>query len=78
PNPFRSEARVKLNLAVGAEVSYEMYDLLGSRVLSKSPVLQARGQSELKLDARDLLPGLYLLKVKVGAEMHTLKLNLIR
>lgn len=78
PNPFRGEANLMLDLPARTEVSAEMFDLLGNRVMVVAPELKARGKSEVKLDGQGLPPGLYLLKVLVGAELHTLKINLIR
>ncbi|HRZ76676.1 MAG TPA: T9SS type A sorting domain-containing protein, partial [Bacteroidales bacterium] len=75
PNPFRQEARVQLNLDQAGEVGLELFDLLGSRVLQTLPRPMPQGESTLSLDGSSLRPGLYLLKVKVGNEVYTRKVN---
>jgi hypothetical protein len=69
PNPFASETTLRYDLPVDAEVSVEVYDVLGRRVVEVAPEAVAAGAGRtVTLDAA-LPSGAYI--YRVTAEMPT-------
>ncbi|MEL6616317.1 MAG: FlgD immunoglobulin-like domain containing protein, partial [Bacteroidota bacterium] len=67
PNPFRATTRLRLELPEAAEVTVEVYDIVGRRVLTVSPGAVASGPAEVEIDGRDLGAGTYLWRVRADA-----------
>ncbi len=79
PNPARSSAQVRLELASAAAVTVEVYSMLGQRVaVLASDAPMAAGLSELTLETGRLAAGVYVVRVRAGGEVATQKLTVIR
>ena len=79
PNPARQSARVRVDLPAAADVSVELYTVLGQRVValaSRAPM--AAGLNELALDTSRLAAGVYVIRVVAGDQIATQKLTVIR
>ena len=79
PNPTRSGAEIALTLAVPSEVTVEVYDMLGRRVMQphvRVPLSAGAHGLPVRLDG--LAPGVYVVSVQAGAERSTGKLTVVR
>ncbi len=75
PNPASGITRMRWTLARTANVSLTLYDVSGrevERLLVDSP--QGPGEHEVRFDASALPNGLYLCRLRAGAESVTRKL----
>lgn len=73
PNPSRGIFNVRLKLALGKKVSFDIKDILGNRVYYSSPVLVA-GSFNKTIDMTHLSKGIYLLITQVGINSITEKI----
>ena len=72
PNPFRESTSLALSLGRDAEVSLEVFDLLGRRVLEQQGLrMQAGGRQRLAIEGLGRVSGIYLYRVKATAERQT-------
>ncbi len=78
PNPFNANTRITFFLDRAAEVSISVFDALGREVLSRSNQRYAAGQHALLLEATDWPSGLYLCRLRKGAQSQTIKMLMIR
>ncbi|MDX1532083.1 MAG: T9SS type A sorting domain-containing protein, partial [Rhodothermales bacterium] len=78
PNPARGAATVEVGLPESADVRVEVVDVLGRvvAVLHRGPL--AAGGHRLGLDGRALVPGLYVVRATVGADVLTRRVTLLR
>ena len=83
PNPFTGETRLEIGLPAKSDVRVEVFDVAGRRVRDTLMPAQAKGWSDVRLDARDdrgrLLPsGVYFYRVHAGHETVTKKMVIAR
>ena len=78
PNPAVDELLVNFSLAASSMVSIRMHNQIGSEVMSQEYGLQNEGQHQFKIDTAELSTGLYHLKIEVGTEVLTKKINVLR
>ena len=71
PNPFRERATLRLELPAAAEVTVEVYDVLGRLVLAEPVGQRAAGAAEVTIDGSALGAGTYVWRVRadVGGEV---------
>lgn len=67
PQPAAGRVQVDYVLAGGADVRFELYDLLGRRVALAPEGWRAPGGHRARLEAPGLPPGVYLLRLHAGA-----------
>ena len=73
PNPFRGSTRMELSLAKDAQVSVEVFDLLGRRVMEQPPrLIHAGARHSLTLAGLSDTPGVYLYRVVIVMGRQTL------
>lgn len=73
PNPnMGQETTVEVSLTADTEVQIEMYDLSGRRIDQQRYTNLPAGMHTMTLDARGLVSGLYLVKVRLRNETETL------
>ncbi len=80
PRPARGQTRIAFAVGTAPVVRLSLYDVLGRRVqvLADAPMFEG-GPYEATLDAADLAPGLYFLRIEAGsAESRTEPLIVIR
>ena len=71
PNPFNPTTNILLDLATPAEVTVQVYDVLGRNVLSiQDQQMQAGARQTINIDASSLASGIYIYQVsaKTGSE----------
>jgi hypothetical protein len=78
PNPFRGEAQVTLSLSRPAEVEAALYDVLGREVAVLASGRYPVGHHEVALDAGQLPPGVYVVRVTAGGAFATTTVTLLR
>jgi cyclomaltodextrinase / maltogenic alpha-amylase / neopullulanase len=78
PNPFTGETTVVFDLPAASLVSYEVFDLLGRRVLNGRSELLPAGRRELRLNAGALTSGVYLLRVRAGDAVQSRQITVVR
>ena len=83
PNPFNSETAIRFALEARGEVELVIYNLSGQRVAVLVDDERAAGRYELRWDGRDdqgrsLATGVYLYRLRVGTQVETRKLLLLR
>jgi len=84
PNPFNPETAISFTLPEKSEVSLDIYNVLGRRVirLIENPSLPA-GTHKIVWDGRDqngrsLASGVYFYRLSVGNESHSRKMILLK
>jgi len=78
PNPFNLATRFSYALASGAEVSLEVYNLLGRKVATVVKEHQAAGYKSVQWDASDCASGVYFYKLTVGEFSQTKRAMLLK
>jgi choice-of-anchor B domain-containing protein len=72
--PVEGDARVTLLLPAEADVTAELYDLLGRRVVTVPGGRFRAGEHPLLIPTASLAAGLYLLRVEAGGDVRTLRI----
>ncbi len=67
PNPFREETTIRYSLPSTQNVTVEVFDLLGRRVMTLVDGPSAPGTHSLKVDGAELAGGLYVYRLKSSA-----------
>jgi hypothetical protein len=73
PNPAQTEANIRLKNLASESAALRLFDLTGRMVQEQQVQLQS-GAWEGVLPVSDLHPGVYLLQVRAGQHLQTLKL----
>ncbi|MDZ4700414.1 MAG: malectin domain-containing carbohydrate-binding protein, partial [Rhodothermales bacterium] len=72
PNPFNPVTQIVFDLPEAADVSIEVFDLLGRRVRQINAIKLAAGQSrQIEMDGRGLASGVYLYRVEAVMPAQT-------
>jgi hypothetical protein len=69
PNPFNPSTRIVFELPEPGEVSVEVFDVMGRKVLDVPAQTHAAGTRQVLVEASDLASGIYL--YRVIARMNT-------
>lgn len=79
PNPFSDFTTVELQLVKENDVQIELYSLTGQKVrtITASNKLTS-GIHQFQVDATDLSTGMYIVLLRVGDQLRTQKLSLIK
>lgn len=78
PNPASDEATLEFSLTGRSDVRYELVSTIGSVARTGRLGELGSGRHSHTLDVSDLPSGMYILNCSVGAEWHTLRLNVQR
>jgi hypothetical protein len=79
PNPAHERLRVWFVLPVAAPARLDLIDVTGRRVMSHDLGTLAPGLHDAPLaDARELRPGLYLVRLSQGSAIATGKVSIVR
>lgn len=71
PNPFNPTTQVVFDLPEPAEVSVEVYDVMGRKVLDVQPRTFTPGRRQVTLDGSDMASGIYLYRVIANMTTQT-------
>ncbi len=74
PNPFKNTVTFNYALNKPARLTLEIYDLNGKLVTTPFKNLEAKTSGEKSVDLSSLSPGVYVYRLKAGAEAFTGKL----
>lgn len=74
PNPFRDATTLTFALPAPTEIRLEVFDALGRRVATVAEGSRPAGTHEVTFAARDLPPGLYLVRLTAGSQTATRRL----
>ena len=83
PNPFNSATVIRFSLPQTVDISLSLYNLTGQQVATLVSGKREAGTYTLRWDGRDdqgrnLASGVYLYRLRAGAQMQTRKLLLLR
>lgn len=78
PNPFNPETVIRYGVPGDANVQLSVYDLLGQRVRILIDEPKTAGRYEVSFNGSRLASGLYFYKLKIGTEVLTKKMVLIK
>ena len=78
PNPASENTLIKYRIDRPAEVTFEVYDITGKRVIFVDEGLQQSGRHELTVDVSVLNPGIYYYTMNAGHHAQTKKMVIIK
>ncbi len=83
PNPFMGRTRVAFDLPEAREADIRVYDVRGARVRTLASGVYGAGRHALEWNGADdagsrVHPGLYLVRIRLGAVQHSQKLIVLR
>lgn len=78
PNPFNPTTNIVYELPVQAEVTMEIYNMLGQSVNTVELGAQFSGRHEFTLNAGNLPSGIYIIRMQAGKEILTHRVTLIK
>ena len=78
PNPFNPEAQIRYQVASQAQVTLEVYDVLGRKVRTLVDEPQAGGSYTVSFDGSNLSSGMYFIHLKAGETVKLRKMTLIK
>ncbi|TSA39083.1 MAG: T9SS C-terminal target domain-containing protein [Porphyromonadaceae bacterium] len=71
PNPFNSTTEISFELANGSDVSIEVMDMTGRKILDRAEGFKPAGKHSMTLDAAGLEAGIYYYSLKAGQFKQT-------
>lgn len=78
PNPFNASTSISYSLPEQGNVSLEVYNLLGQKVVTLFDGYQSAGYHNCIWDASDVSTGIYLVKLSNGEDSDTKRLTLLK
>ena len=78
PNPFNPETQIRYQVASQAQVTLEVYDVLGRKVRTLVDEPQAGGSYTVSFDGSNLSSGMYFIHLKAGETVKLRKMTLIK
>jgi parallel beta-helix repeat protein len=78
PNPFNASTRIQYSLPEKSQVSLEVYNLLGQRVLTLFDNIQQPGMHNILWDASRYSSGVYFVRLKTPGQKELMKIMLLK
>jgi hypothetical protein len=78
PNPFNPTTTIRFGLPESADVSLEVYSVLGQKVMTLVNENRSAGWHTVTLNATDLSSGVYVYRIQAGGMVQTKKLMLVK
>ena len=78
PNPFNSVATIQLKVPVSQVLEFDIFDILGRRVMKIGKRIFSRGIYQLQLDASRLGSGVYFVRLTSKQSSTTAKIVLLK
>lgn len=78
PNPATTEATLHYFLNKSNNVKVEVYNMMGQKVYAQDLGVKYNGKSEYTLNTEDMTEGMYFVKLTIGKEVFTSKLNVTK
>jgi thiol-disulfide isomerase/thioredoxin len=76
PNPFNTFTNLSFNVAEASDVTIEVVNLLGARVMNMDLGTVVAGEHRQVLDFSELSSGLYLINITANGQMATMRVTL--
>ena len=73
PNPVRDQAVVSFDAENNANVSYQVFDMMGRMVMSQNMGRYAQGTHEVNVNMSDLSSGSYIMRLNAGGASSSVK-----
>lgn len=77
PNPAASHATISFTLNSSDHISVEVYNLVGTKVVTVLDKIQSAGRHELNLNTSAIPNGSYFLKLKIGEATKIISLRIV-
>ncbi len=78
PNPFTTQVTLNISLKYNSELRIKLFDLKGRVVKESGSTHYSKGTHNISMDTNDLPSGVYLLQVKAGSEIITIKITCLK
>lgn len=78
PNPFNPETTIKYQVGSQADVSMEVYNVLGQKVRTLVNEAKQPGTYNVRFNASDLASGIYYVRIQIGNFSEIQKMTLIK
>ncbi|MEM8525113.1 MAG: M43 family zinc metalloprotease [Bacteroidota bacterium] len=79
PNPFSNHTTVEVVLEREDQIAVQLYDITGKQVAEVLPNSnQLAGKYQYEINANSLETGIYILRVRIGAQIQTRKLSVLK
>jgi len=78
PNPFNPTTVIRWQLTVNSPVNLSVYNLTGQKVITLIDDVRMAGDHSIKFDGSGLASGIYLYQLKVGTNIKTRKMILLK
>jgi hypothetical protein len=78
PNPFNPSTTISWQLAVGSQVSLEVYNIQGQKITTLLSASLPSGSHSVTWDASKVASGVYLYRLQAGPHVETKKMILMR
>jgi hypothetical protein len=78
PNPASRQATLRFSVPAATSVRIGVYDLLGRQVATAADGRREAGRHEQQMDLSGLPSGMYFLRLRVGDEVQSQKLTVLR
>jgi len=77
PNPFSRSTEIAFELTSGSEVSFEVMDLTGRKVMDINKGMMPAGKHTYTLETTNLDPGVYFYTLKAGSFVQTKQMVIV-
>ncbi len=78
PNPFNAQTMIQYSLSEQADVSIDIFDILGRNVVNIAEGLMPAGKHLAVWDASEQASGIYFYRIKAGDKIETKKMVLMK
>jgi len=78
PNPFNARTTIRYNLSIPADITIDIYDILGRKVETLISIKQPAGEHQVIWDAMDKSSGMYFYKLQAGNYSEAKKMLLLK
>jgi len=78
PNPFNPSTNISYSIPVSGEVSLEVFNLQGQKVMTLFEGYQSAGAHNAVFDASNLASGVYVYRLVAGTNVQVRKMMLIK
>ncbi|MEQ9278070.1 MAG: T9SS type A sorting domain-containing protein [Balneola sp.] len=78
PNPFNPSTTISYSVAENADVTLNVFNMLGQKVATLVNSTQSEGSYTVTWDASNVASGIYIYRLQAGNKVFTRKMNLIK
>lgn len=78
PNPFNAVTKIRFSLSAPADISLDIYNLLGQRVATLLEGIEASGEHFVDWKADDFPSGIYFARLDAGTRSQSIRMVLLK